>query len=133
MRFRKLKGYKYELMEFTVCKNTIEKVSIDTTYVRLKNGELLVRKHYAWDGPSGPTFDTKSFMRGSLFHDVLYQLMYNGQLDKKYRKYADQLLRQICREDGMNRIRAWYVYRSVRAFGGFKVRKKPLVEKIYEI
>ena len=35
-------------------------------------GLLIIRPGYAWDGPSGPTFDTPSFMRGSLIHDVLY-------------------------------------------------------------
>ena len=57
-------------------------------------------------------------MRGSLVHDALYQLMRLEELDYKTdRKYADQLLKNICREDGMSAFRAWYVHRLVRAFG----------------
>ena len=74
---------------------------------------------YAWDGPSGPTIDTKNFMRGSLVHDGLYQLMREGLLaHEEYRKSADDLLRDICVEDGMSKFRAWYVHRAVRISGG---------------
>ena len=38
-------------------------------------GELIIRNGYSWDGPSGPTIDTKNFMQGSLIHDALCQLM----------------------------------------------------------
>jgi hypothetical protein len=83
-----------------------------------KDGVLRIECKFLWDGPSGPTFDTESFMRGSCFHDALYKLMEKGLLDSKYRKKADKLLRKHCREDGMGRFRAWYVYRAVRMFGG---------------
>lgn len=96
-----------------------------TNYINIvDNGYINIKKGYAWDGPSGPTIDTKSFMRGSLVHDALYQLMREGYLDyKKYRKLADQELRRICLEDGMSKFRAWYVYRFVRLFG--KKNAKP--------
>jgi len=84
-----------------------------------KNGLLRIRCGYCWDGPSGPTIDTKNFMRGSLLHDALYQLIREGYLaEDEWRKYSDDLLREICLEDGMSRLRAWYVYKSVRWFGG---------------
>ncbi len=89
-------------------------------YIWLSTHHLKVYKRYAWDGPSGPTFDTKTFMRGSLFHDALCQLIGEGLLDKKYRKYADQLLRKICLEDGMSKFRAWYVYMAVRTYSKLK-------------
>lgn len=85
-------------------------------------GLLTMKKGYAWDGPSGPTIDTKNFMRGSLVHDALYQLMRNGQLAPQWREGADQELRRICREDGMNRFRAWYVLQGVRKGAGFAAR-----------
>lgn len=78
---------------------------------------LRVRAGYAWDGPSGPTIDTKTFMRGSLVHDALYQLIREGYLDPSYRKYADNLLKEICREDGMSWLRAQWVYLGVSKFG----------------
>jgi hypothetical protein len=72
---------------------------------------------YAWDGPSGPTWDTDTFMRGSLVHDAMYQLMRLGCMDRVHRCYADELLRDICIEDGMWSFRAWYVYKAVRSCG----------------
>jgi hypothetical protein len=65
-------------------------------------------------------------MRGSLIHDVLYQAMREGQLPSRYRKIADEELLRMCLADGMNRFRAWYVFKSLRAFGGraIKPRKK---------
>ena len=58
-------------------------------------------------------------MRGSLVHDALYELMRKDKLSTRHRKQADRVLQRICLEDGMNRIRAWIVYRGVR-FGGLK-------------
>jgi len=56
-------------------------------------------------------------MRGSLVHDALYQLMREEQLDKTHwRRSADEELVRICREDGMGRIRAWWVLNAVRWF-----------------
>ena len=57
-------------------------------------------------------------MRGSLVHDALYQLMREDHLDHtKYRAAADQLLHDICMEDGMPAVRAWWVYEGVSRFG----------------
>jgi hypothetical protein len=57
-------------------------------------------------------------MRGSLVHDVLYQLIREKHLPLSYRDKADRLLQQMCKEDGMWAIRAWYVYQGVSTFGG---------------
>lgn len=107
---------------------------IDTDYILLrieKDGPWLrIRSGYAWDGPSGPTVDTSNFMRGSLVHDALYQLIREGQLPEDTRHAADQLLRRMCREDGMSAIRAWWVYRAVRLFGktaADPANKKPIL------
>ena len=61
-----------------------------------EEGRLEVKRTYAWDGPSGPTIDTRNFMRGSLVHDALYQLIRLEVLPPESRKRADQLLREIC-------------------------------------
>jgi hypothetical protein len=91
-------------------------------FIDLKGGRLTIKKGYAFDGPSGPTFDTKSFMRGSLVHDALYQLIREGKIDQSCRADADKLLRKICREDGMSWLRSRWVYHSVRMFGGAAAR-----------
>jgi len=80
-------------------------------------GKLIIRKGYSWDGPSGPTIDTKNFMRGSLVHDALYQLIREHVLPKDTRKRADEILKEICLQDGMSKFRAWYVYKAVRIAG----------------
>ena len=87
-------------------------------------GRLVIQPGYAWDGPSGPTIDTPSFMRGSLIHDVLYQLLrmptFEPDADEHdlIRHRADLLLREICLLDGMWKWRAAWVLRGVRAGGG---------------
>jgi len=112
------KGYKYQLVEeYTIFVGIYPAEDIETDFILLsRDGFLTGKVGYAWDGPSGPTWDTPNFMRGSLVHDKLYQLMRLGLILQSYRGLADRLLREICLEDGMSKIRAWYVYRAVRRF-----------------
>ena len=113
-------GYKYQLTRNYIYKTAIKPDhSIITEYIQLgRNGKILIRKGYAWDGPSGPTIDTKNFMRGSLVHDALYQLMRYRELPLSCRKAADKELHKICVEDGMCKARAWWVYQAVSWFAG---------------
>ena len=100
MKYRSLEHWKYELLEPMSCDVDIPDVTrSDYIFVSGGTGRLLVHTRYAWDGPSGPTFDTPTNMRASLFHDALCQLIEEGLLDKKYRKYADELLRTHMLED----------------------------------
>lgn len=118
--YRVLKSYKYQLVQDYSIRINIEPESdIYTPFISLSGtGRLAIRRGYTWDGASGPTVDTSTFMRGSLVHDALYQLMRGEYLDHRaHREYADDLLKQICIEDGMSAFRAWYVYKSVRWFG----------------
>jgi hypothetical protein len=112
-------GYKYQLVENVSTAISIYPLEeIETDYILLNRlGLLTIKKGYAWDGPSGPTIDTKTFMRGSLVHDALYQLIRMGKLNSEHRKEADKILRKICLEDGMCKARAWWVYRAVRRCG----------------
>lgn len=127
-------GYKYQLKKSYITTIDIKpEKDIISDYINLTtDGQLTIKKGYAWDGPSGPTFDTLNFMRGSLAHDALYQLMRENFLDrKKYREYADRLLQSMCKEDGMNPIRAWWVYKGVHYFGdpsADPANKKPVVK-----
>lgn len=112
-------GYKYQLHETYSIKLpfSVPDISMDHEFLKVEGGVLTVSQGYAWDGPSGPTIDTPSFMRGSLVHDALYQLMRDGLIDQSCRERADKLLRDLCIEDGMSWVRAAYVYESVREFG----------------
>ena len=127
--YRELKHrYKYQLThEYAVQIPINPPTDILTEYVDLlASGNLCIKEHYAWDGPSGPTIDTRNFMRGSLVHDALYQLMRERHLDHTvHRQVVDDLLRDICREDGMTRIRSWWVHKAVCRFGAKNGRLIP--------
>ena len=113
-------GYKYQLARpYTV--EVPEMVGVPgavTEYISLVTGVLEIRSGYAWDGPSGPAIDTANFMRGSLVHDALYQLLRARLLPSDCREPADRALQRICREDQMTSVRAWWVYHGVRLGGG---------------
>jgi len=112
------KGFKYQLEETEYHLTGIFGYEIKTKYLSLRpSGSLRIKEGYAWDGPSGPTIDTKTFMRGSLIHDALYELIRKGLIDKKYKAVADQLLYDICIWDGMWSLRAKLVYIGVKTFG----------------
>lgn len=133
--YRELLNYKYQLMDdFALQIDIKPQRDIEFKFLSLAgNGLLTIRKAYAWDGPSGPTIDTRNFMRGSLVHDALYQLMRLNSLDyQHHRQRADEYLREICLEDGMSAFRAWYSYQGVRLFGekNARPRDEPEVEII---
>lgn len=132
MKYRN--GYKYQLAEDEYFKtDIIPLLEIKAQFIELNlEGLLLVKSGYAWDGPSGPTYDRKENMRGSLGHDALYQLIRNGLLDKKWRKRADEYMCIWCIEDGMWKPWAKLYCRELGKFGGFAADPKN-VKKIYEV
>ena len=112
-------GYKYQLLGDEVFKTAILGYDIDTSFMRLESdGTLTVKYGYAWDGASGPAIDTEDIMRASLAHDAKYQLMREGFIPVSMRKQADIELLEDCLREGMPRLRAMYIYRGVRIFGG---------------
>jgi len=123
MEYRKLKGYKYQVMKMESFKTPLRYgVKVKTPFIRLgKTGALTALKGYCWDGASGPTIDTESTMRASLAHDMCYQLIRDGWIPKvkwkENKAIADTLFYHILLEDGMGKVRAWYYYRAVKWFG----------------
>jgi hypothetical protein len=92
--YRNLTSYKYQVMkDYSIQLNLTPLKTIRRKLAKFlslsPHGVLSIRKFYAWDGHSGPTIDTRDFMRGSLIHDALYQLMREGVLD--YRVYRQRL------------------------------------------
>ena len=131
-------GYKYQVYADCVLQTDIKPAcDIVTDFITLlTDGTLIIKKGYAWDGASGPTWDDNTNMRGSLGHDALYQLMRMGLLDIKYRTTADALLRMWCIEDGMWSVRADAWFWSVQAFAKEcaekkKVRKVKIAPRAY--
>ena len=127
MKYRKLKGWKYQMVEpfaITLCFAPPSNITSEFILLDIK-GELTLKQYYAWDGASGPCPDTPNIMKGSLVHDALYQLMRLGFLSSSYRKQADMELRRICVESGMNKICAGLVYWGCRVFCGLATWPRP--------
>ena len=133
IHYRDLPTWKYQLLEKWRVGTGILGWDITAPYELGKSiplwllyhdGLLIVNRGYAWDGPSGPTIDTKNFMRGSVVHDVLYQAIQLGLLPFSYRQKADKELDKLLKEDGMSWLRRKYVYRSLRLFGGGAAKSK---------
>jgi len=126
-------GYKYQLADDYIHELSFSINSIIiNTFISIKPPSILsIKSGYAWDGPSGPTVDTPAFMRGSLIHDALYQLIREGLLDPSYRKLADEELLRVCKADGMNWFRRGYTYSAVRWFAGNSAKVGSEIEKIH--
>lgn len=111
-------GYKYQLaVDYRVTIPIYPLTDIACQFISLSTtGDLVVKAGYAWDGASGPTIDSKSCMRGALVHDCLYQMMRQQLLPHSWRSKADDVLMQMCIEDGMFRWRAWLWRKMVGEF-----------------
>lgn len=122
-------NWKYRLAETIQIKTRIRPsggLPIERDFFRLDlDGTLTVRAGYCWDGPSGPAFDTKTFMRGSLVHDVFYQMIRLGLLPSFCKEDADAELLAICREDGMMEMRVRWVGLALRTFGSRRTTPLP--------
>jgi len=83
------------------------------------SGIIVIRNVFFWDGASGPAIDTDTNMKGSCVHDALYKLLKSNKLKNSYlnRRRVDKTFYKICRDDGMNWVRANYFYYAVRACG----------------
>ncbi|MFV1982438.1 MAG: DUF1353 domain-containing protein [Thiohalomonadales bacterium] len=118
MFYKRRRMYKYNLHSDFVYETGIHvEQPKNSGLIAIENmGKLTINRGYSWDGPSGPSIDTKNFMQGSLVHDALYQLLREGILPPHARVRADEILRDICLADGMSKFRAWYVHLAVRIF-----------------
>lgn len=114
-------GYKYQLRSpYSITLPSLadsERTHAATPWLELHvDGTMNFIPGYAWDGASGPTYDSGSSMRSSLIHDGGYQLIRLGLLNAKFRKTLDEIFLQLCKEDGMWNIRAQLWYQAVRIF-----------------
>lgn len=102
------KGYKYKLAEdewFDIpFKDMVPFNTLDTGYIMYDYGRLLVRRGYAWDGPSGPVLDSPRNMTPSLFHDAWYQLLRDRWVPGKTRQKADEYFATLCCHRGTWKI-----------------------------
>lgn len=107
MWYRSVRSYKYQTTKPMSIKLSKDYgVWGETNFVCIDHDTLYIQKGYAWDGASGPTWDTESSQRASLVHDALYQLIRVGILSMNDRISADKELERIAVEDGMWKWRA---------------------------
>lgn len=121
--------YKYEvLQDYRVKLHFKPKKRIESEfYIFDTDGWLTIKKGYRWNGASGPTWDTRSTIRASAVHDVIYQMIRRSQLDPGLKDLGDRELQIIMIEDyhPRNKIsnqwsnfRAGYYYQAVKYVGG---------------
>lgn len=126
-------GYRYQLAADYIIALPIpySDHDVDTPFVSVSGtGVMCIRKGYAWDGPSGPTIDTKNALRASLVHDAMYQLIRLGYYPHRYKQLADDVFYRILIEDGMSTIRAKLWRTALDWFGGKNARpsrEKPVL------
>ena len=101
MEYRK--GYKYQLAElFEIDTPITPSRSLTNEFiVLLPSGKLTISKGYAWDGPSGPTWDTDNSMTPSLVHDAFAQLMRENSLHQRWRIKTNHFFGEMLKERGM--------------------------------
>lgn len=140
MKYRELHRWKYELVENFEYQTDIKlsKPYVSRYLWLTKNGLLLIRKGYRWDGPSGPTLDTPSVMTPSLIHDALFQLIRLGILnEEEHKPIADSILEKeilvrATKTDKwykyplywFDKIRAGYYYYGVKYFSGYACKPR---------
>jgi hypothetical protein len=108
-------GYKYQLAKTVSIQTPILGLRIDDEFFTLEeDGMLTIRAGYAWDGASGPTFDTMDSMGPSLVHDVFCQAQRAGQLDyTRWHNRVDAFFKRMCKDCGMWGLRASIWHQAV--------------------
>lgn len=106
------KGYKYQLVEDHEIQTPIIGLTItDQWYSLSETGMLFLQSGYAWDGASGPTFDSESSFTPSAEHDAFCQMMRDGRLSyDQWQDIVNEFFRVRCIQCGMYAWRAliWY-------------------------
>lgn len=120
-------GYRYKLEEAylqTLPFSAFDCKDVPGGWVSLDGSKLYIVPGYAWDGAStGLPWTPKKWLRPSLVHDALYQLIREGQLPMERRKDADMVFYQLLRENQVNVLLAFPAYLAVRIFGNYCLRK----------
>ena len=127
-------GYKYQIRNDYIFRLPLyypRDVVYEGDFLSVKNGYCTIHKGYAGDGPSGPTFDTKSFMRAAWQHDAIYQLIRMKVFPKECRDMADRQLVATCELDGMRWFRRKWVYFGLKYFGSAAAKPKNIKKLIW--
>lgn len=120
MRYRKLYNYIYKTDEEYSGYTGIPG-EVDTVYIKLKDGDIWLKKGYAWNGVSYFP-DLKSMKTASLVHDAFYQLIREELIPYSQRRPVDRFFWMMCVDAGMKRPLANTTYRFLRMFGARAAR-----------
>lgn len=120
-------GYKYQVdqdfaLDLREHITGITGYDVHTRFLTLQGGFLTIKAGYAWDGPSGPTYDTSDGVYGSLPHDAGYQLIRLGLVPAETRREWDVLFREMLIDGGMEKARADVWFAGVRVGAGFAIK-----------
>src|SRR5574343_35553 len=116
-----VKGFKYQISEDFIIR--LEGITIDRDiiveefYEFYKDGTLILKRGFAWDGASGPTLDTKDTYIPSAVHDALYRMIRHGYLPLSFKPIADKIFYELLLQYGMFKLRAYIWYVMVSLFG----------------
>lgn len=123
-------GYKYQIrknMRFALPPE-FQGIEIETDFIKLETCLLTIRKGYAYNGASGPTFDTKNSMRPTAFHDAMCQLMAEGLLPREFSPLVNELFRELLLQDGMSSFRSGLWHHGVEKHGAYStIRNKNIL------
>jgi len=124
MRYKS--GYRYKLDEAhtQVLPVIVDNAMQIDTWVSIVEDRLVINRGYAWDGAStGLPWTPKKWIRPSLVHDALYQLIRESKLPMERREDADMIFYQLLRENQVSVLLAFPAYLAVRIFGNYCLRK----------
>lgn len=118
MKYRELHPWKFEVMADEILPTNIIGFEVEHEYFSLNRyGDLLIRKHYKWDGATC-AINTRNNRVPSAFHDCCYQMIRLGLLPPELKGLVDYSFKQMLLARGMSRVRAEYFYLAVRLRGG---------------
>ena len=100
---------------------------VSDTWLWCRQGRLVIRARYAWDGASFVLFrwvgTPGAWLLPSLVHDALYQSLREGKLGRQYRDEIDRLFCRQLQARGVSWVVSMVAYWCVRVGGNFAVRK----------
>ena len=100
---------------------------VSDTWLWCRQGRLVIRARYAWDGASFVLFrwvgTPGAWLLPSLVHDALYQALREGKLWRQYRDEIDRLFCRQLQARGVSWVVSMVAYWCVRVGGNFAVRK----------
>jgi len=137
-------GYDYQIAEdFSMQTKVRPTRAIKHRFFTLsKTGHLVLFIGFAWDGASGAK-DTDSLMVPTAYHDVMYQMLRLGLLDRSWKEVIDREFKELY-EARVDKISWWwpsrwwgevrddYIYLAVDKLGGSSTKAEN-IRAVYEV